>query len=512
MYYSAIGPYLKGRFGENELGHFMEPLFELELDRLAPGSRDAGRTLFRQLKQAIEDGLLAAGTRLPPSRNSGAVFGVSRNTLAEVYEKLLVEGYVVARQGSGTYVADRAPAMAGQGASASLYKLNPFWLREETAAAMGFWRDGEAVPGVGEGLDFRPALIDSRLFPFDIYRRVSAKQLRGLEKKPPSFKSPQGNQGNFHLRQAISAHIALTRAVSCRPEDVLVTSGAQQAFDLLARTLVTPGETIVAIEDPGYPPLRVAFAAAGAILAPVAVDEEGLEVEDLPDAASVICVSPSHQFPLGATLSKRRRAALIEHARRTGAVIVEDDYDGEFRYDGNPLQSLRAADPAENVFYVGTFSKCMLPSLRLGFVVSPGWALRTLVAAKNCLDWHCSTPLQTGVAAFIAEGHLAHHVRRMRGLYRKRRQVLIDILRRDFSRWLEPIPSFYGMHVAALARQGVDLEPAADELARRGVKIHTLERYRSGSAGRPGLVFGYGAADEAGIARGLELLRRSLAA
>jgi GntR family transcriptional regulator/MocR family aminotransferase len=173
---------------------------------------------------------------------------------------------------------------------------------------------------------------------------------------------------------------------------------------------------------------------------------------------------------------------------------------------------LRAADAADVVFYVGTFSKCMLPSLRLGFVVAPDWARAALVAAKNCLDWHCSTPLQTGVAAFIAEGHLTHHVRRMRGLYRKRRQALIDLLRRDFARWLEPIPSFYGMHVAAYARDGADLEAAAARLAARGVKIHTLERYYLGAPGRAGLVFGYGAVDPEEIARGLACLRKELPA
>jgi GntR family transcriptional regulator/MocR family aminotransferase len=333
-----------------------------------------------------------------------------------------------------------------------------------------------------------------------------------LETRPPSYKSPQGNQGNFHLRQAITGHIALTRAVVCRPEDVVVTSGAQQAFDLLARILVIAGETVVAVEDPGYPPLRAAFAAAGAMVAPVPVDAEGMVIEAVPEAARIVCVSPSHQFPLGATLSKRRRAALVALARRRGAVVVEDDYDGEFRYDGNPLQSLRAGDAADVVFHVGTFSKCMLPSLRLGFVVAPDWARRTLVAAKNCLDWHCSTPLQTGVAAFIAEGHLAHHVRKMRGLYRKRRQVLIDSLRRDFGRWLEPIPSAYGMHVAAHAKGPVDLEAVAARLTARGVKIHTLERYYLGAPGRPGLVFGYGAVDPEEISRGLAQLHKALAA
>ena len=483
----------------------MDPLFEIELERAAPGSRDAGRALYRQLKEAIEDGRLAVGAKLPASRTGAELFGVSRNTVAEIYDRLINDGYVTARQGSGTYVAERGPAPPARSAG-SPYPLNPVWLAEETVAAMGFWRDDAA--GTGPGPDFRPALIDSRLFPFDIYRRVSAKQLRGLEQKPPSYKSPQGNQGNFHLRQAITNHIALTRAVVCRPEDVVVTSGAQQAFDLLARILVTPGETRVAVEDPGYPPLRAAFAAAGAILVPVPVDEEGLVVEAVPAEARVMCVTPSHQFPLGVTLSKRRRAALVELARSRGAVIVEDDYDGEFRYDGSPLHALRAADAADVVFYVGTFSKCMLPSLRLGFVAAPDWARKSLVAAKNCLDWHCSTPLQTGVAAFIAEGHLAHHVRKMRGLYRKRRQALIEILRRDFGRWLEPIPSHYGMHIAAYAKDGIDLEA----VSARGLKIHTLERYYLGAPGRAGLIFGYGAVDPDGIALGLAQLHKALAA
>ena len=490
----------------------MDPLFEIELERPSPGSRDGGRFLYRQLKDAIQDGRLVAGTRLPASRKSAAFFGLSRNTVAEVYDRLSSEGLVVARHGSGTYVAELPPEPASLPSPASTYRLNTFWLREDVTSAMGFWRDDvSVVPRAGTAMDFRPALIDSRLFPFDVYRRVSAKQLRGLEKKPPASKSPQGNQGNFHLREAITGHIALTRAVVCRSDDVVITAGAQQAFDLLARILVTPGETVVAVEDPGYPPMRVAFAAAGARIVPVGVDDEGLIVDRLPATAGIICVSPSHQFPLGVTMSKRRRAALVDFARRHGAVIVEDDYDGEFRFGEHPLQSLRASDAADAVFYVGTFSKCMLPSLRLGFVVVPDWARRTLVAAKNCLDWHCSTPLQTGVSAFIQEGHLSRHIRRMRQIYSRRRQLLYALLRRDLSDWLEPIPSLYGMHVAAWAQEGVDLDAAVQALAGRSIKLHTLERYHLTPSPRPGLVFGYGVVDLPEIERGLAALRRVLA-
>jgi GntR family transcriptional regulator / MocR family aminotransferase len=499
-----------------------DPLFEIDLHPVAKGSRDAAQSLYRQLKEAILDGRLTAGAKLPPTRKSAAFFGASRTTAVEVYERLLNEGYVVSRHGSGTYVADKPPVPrpcsgSAQAATSPARRLNPFWLRPDVTAAMSFWR--EAPVGVSAPprsrvaqIDFRPALIDPRLFPFDVFRRVSAQQLRGLEKKPASFKSPQGNQGNFHLREAITRHIALTRAVVCRPDDVLVTSGAQQAFDLLARALVTPGETVVAVEDPGYPPMRIAFAAAGARLVPVGVDDEGLLVEQLPGDVNIICVCPSHQFPLGVTMSARRRKALVAFARSRGAVIVEDDYDGEFRYDGASLQALQSADSADVVFYVGTFSKCMLPALRLGFLVAPEWAMYTLVAAKNCLDWHCATPAQLGVAGFISQGHLARHVRRMRHLYKQRRQALLTSLVKEVGKWLEPIPSCYGMHISGTLRgsTSIDLERVTETLLEHNIKIHSVSRYYLDQPGRPGLIFGYGAVGPAEIAQGLAVLRKVL--
>jgi GntR family transcriptional regulator/MocR family aminotransferase len=494
----------------------MDPLFEIDLDMAARGSRGASRTLYGQLKAAILDGRLTAGAKLPPTRKSDSFFGISRNTAIEVYERLVNEGYVVTRHGSGTYVAERVRASASRssahGAGPPDRRLNEFWLRPDVTAAMSFWRDEAERPSSPlpvPHVDFRPALVDSRLFPFDVFRRVSAKQLRGLERRPARFKSPQGNQGNYYLRDAIIKHIALTRAVVCQPEDILVTCGAQQAFDLLARALVTRNETVVAVEDPGYPPMRVAFAAAGARLEPVGVDDEGLMVERLPPDAAVICVCPSHQFPLGVSMSMRRRKALIEFARKRGAVIIEDDYDGEFRYDGSPLEALRTADTSDVVFYVGTFSKCMLSALRLGFIVAPDWAMRTLVAAKNCLDWHCSTPVQVGVAGFISEGHLAHHVRKMRNTYKRRRQLLLQLLEEKLAEWLDPIPSYYGMHIAAVARASLDLDRIAEGLRQHNVKIHAFSRYYLGPQTRAGLIFGYGAVDLPEINRGMSALRRA---
>ena len=348
------------------------------------------------------------------------------------------------------------------------------------------------------------------LFPFDALRRVSSQQLRLLERKSARNKSPQGNQGNYHLRKAITNHIAVTRAVACQPDDVLVTSGAQQAFDLLARVLVASSDTVVAVEDPGYPPMRVPFAAAGAKLVPVGIDAEGLMVDAIPANASVICLCPSHQFPIGISMSQRRRQALIEFARRHNAVIIEDDYDGEFRFEGSPLTALRAHEASDVVFYVGTFSKCMLPSLRLGFIIAPDWARPALVAAKNCLDWHCSIPVQLGVAAFIAEGHLARHVRKMRRVYQQRRQLLMQILNQDFSKWLQPIPSHYGMHISAAAGTDVDLERTVEKLAATNIQLHTFRRYYLGPPTRQGLIFGLGAAPPSDLRRALRALHNAL--
>jgi GntR family transcriptional regulator/MocR family aminotransferase len=497
----------------------MDQLFEIDLELPSATCGSLSESLCRQLRRAITAGRIPAGARLPATRKAARMFGVSRNTAAAVYEQLLSEGYVVTRQGSGTYVAEtpvtRLKVAAGH-RKPPTYRLNEFWLGPEVARDIGFWREPpeahRPVRSSGKpSIEFRPGLVDSRLFPFEILRQMCARRLRGLERNPASYKSPQGHQGNFHLRAAITRYVALTRAVACGPAEVLVTSGAQQAFDLLARVLVTPGKTTVVVEDPGYPPMRVPMAAAGARIVPVGVDAEGLIVEQLPSDAQVICVSPSHQFPLGVTMSLRRRKALIEFARRHNAVVIEDDYDGEFRFDGSPVEALRTADSADVVFYVGTFSKCMLPALRLGFLIAPPWALPALVAAKNCLDWHCSVPIQLAVASFIADGHLARHVRKMREIYRARRERVLSLLNKDLHEWLEPLPSFCGMHVAAVARAPCDLEAVTRTLLTRQVKLHALSRYYLGTATHSGFIIGYGAADPGEISLGMSSLRAVLA-
>ena len=482
----------------------MEPEFPLALTLPAPGSRRLQRGLHEQLRAAILDGRLRAGTRLPPTRAFAGLYGVGRNTALAIYDALVSEGYLVARGKAGTFVAALAPRSRRHderaAAQASRRRLR---IRQHAPRVPS---PAPAAPALR--WDFRLGVPDLPLFPAAIWQRLNARAWRALATKPAAYGAPAGQPA---LREAIARHVSFTRAVACSAGDVVVTSGAQQAFDLLARTLVEPQRTVVALEEPGYPPARAAFAAAGAKLAGVPVDAEGIVVERLPETARVIYVTPSHQFPLGPAMSARRRSALLAFARRHGAVIVEDDYDGEFRFGGRPLDALQTLDRDESVFYVGTFSKSLFPALRLGFVIAPPWALAALSAAKQRVDGHCPVVAQDALAAFIDEGHMLRHVRRMRRVYAARRARLVGTLQEQFSPWLELLPGIAGLHLAALARKRL----AVDALVRRardaGIGLHPLREYYANRGAHQGLIFGYGAIDEASIREALARVRRLLA-
>jgi GntR family transcriptional regulator / MocR family aminotransferase len=480
----------------------MEPVFGLPISIPPRSSGERLRALHGQLRAAILEGRLQPGLRLPSTRGLADACGVSRNTAMAAYDLLLSEGYLVARQGAGTYVANALPDLTqrkvpGERHSSNDRRLNTFW--RQSALEI------DPSPQSPPRFDFRLGVPDISYFPMDVWRRLSSRVLRSYCKMPAPFDEPHGRPA---LREAIARYVSFSRAVACQADDITVTAGAQQAFDLLARILVTAGRTVVAVENPGYPPVRAAFAAAGAKIVATPVDAEGLVVERLPPNAAVVCVTPSHQFPLGSAMSARRRAALLEFAHARGAVVIEDDYDSEFRFGGRPLDALQTLDRTESVFYVGTFSKSLFPALRLGFAVAPPWAHRALGEVKRYADSHSAPLTQETLAAFITAGHLARHVRRMRRIYGARRQLLLDGLRAEFSRWLEPVPSVAGLHLAALAKGTMDSSLLAENALRREVGVRSVERFRSGKSGASGLVFGYGALDEHGILAGLTRLRR----
>jgi GntR family transcriptional regulator/MocR family aminotransferase len=354
---------------------------------------------------------------------------------------------------------------------------------------------------------FRLGVPEYRHFPYDVWRRLAARTLRAWSKAPFSYAPARGIAP---LREAIAQHVAFTRAVACTPDDVIVTSGAQQAFDLIARALVRPGATRVAVEEPGYPPARGAFIAAGARLAYVPVDDEGLVVERLPRGMRIVVVTPSHQSPTGVALSLQRRAALLDYARRNDTIIVEDDYDGEFRFGARPLDALQMLDREARVLYVGTFSKSLFPSLRKGFIVAPAWVRDALIAVKHCADAHSDALAQTLLAAFIREGHLARHVRRMRTIYAARRTALLRGIERHLSEWLEAIPAEAGLHLAAHIR---DRRLAPRIIARAQECLpgaQSIADYAVAPLARPALALGYGVIDAAEIPRALIRLKAAL--
>ncbi|HZO22057.1 MAG TPA: PLP-dependent aminotransferase family protein [Steroidobacteraceae bacterium] len=477
-------------------------MLELSITLPPRGSGSVMSALHRELRAAILDGRLKPGLRLPSTRLLAHSWGVSRNTVMGAYDLLLSEGYLCARHGAGTYVAISLPVHT-RAATAHLPaadpRLNAFW-RAPPADLGTSW--ASAAPG---NAPFRIGVPDAEAFPFHIWRRLLARSLRALAKSPAAFVEAQGRTA---LREAIAHHASFARAVACEPDDVVVTSGTQQAFELLAKILVTPGETSVAFEDPGYPPLRAAFIANGARIIPAAVDSEGLVVDSLPAETRLICVTPSHQFPLGVAMSMRRRAQLLEFARRSGAVVIEDDYDGEFRFGSTPRDALQTLDRSGSVFYVGTFSKSLFPGIRLGFVVVPRWARHALIAAKQCADWHSPVLEQDALAAFIGEGHMARHVRKMRKLYGERRTLLVSVLQGQFAPWLEPIPASGGMHLTALERQALDWDNIAAQARELGLDVRSLRVYCVGSRSRRGLVLGYGGTSPSAIRSGLSQLRR----
>ncbi len=460
----------------------MEPLFQLPIILPPKGSRELLRSVHAQVRAAILDGRLQPDTRLPSTRDFATAVGVSRNTALAVYDLLLSGGYLVVRPGLGTYVAaiSPRPSQCSSAETGADSRLNEVWRRTPPV-----------LPAVDGALDFdfRPGLPDKSGFPLPVWRRLSARVLREWSKTPAAYDHPQGRPA---LRTAIAKHVSFARAVSCSPEQVVVTAGAQQAFDLLARILVTPGRTTVAVEDPGYPPLRNAFSAAGARVAAIPMDAEGPRVDCLPADARVVCITPSHQFPLGLTMSAQRRVALLEWAQERGAVVVEDDYDGEFRLGGRPLDALQTLDRSGSVCYVGTFSKSLFPELRLGFVVAPLWALDALVAAKACADWYCPTPFQDTLAAFIDEGHLARHVRKMGKIYAERRTKLLQALSRHGGDRLQPLGDAVGLHLAVILHQDIPAHELVMSAAADGIRLYTLERYALVKPPPNGLVLGYG--------------------
>ncbi|AGL15568.1 PLP-dependent aminotransferase family protein [Actinoplanes sp. N902-109] len=451
------------------------------------GRGDRTVRIYRALRAAVVDGRLPAGHRLPATRVLAADLGVGRNSVAGAYERLIAEGYLLARPGAGTFVATVREEPAPRRPPADPLHPRPDWTYAPLPTSAG-----EPRPRY----DFRTGIPDAGLFPFDTWRRMLAAEVRAGAHDPGAYAAPEGHPA---LRAAIARYLGVSRSLRVAAEDVLVTNGTQHGLNLIGRVLLRPGD-VVAVEDPGYQPVRRLFASLGARVVPVPVDHAGLVVAALPSEARIVYVTPAHQFPLGGTMSLVRRAALLEWARGRAVAVVEDDYDSEFRFSARPLEPLHSLDTAGRVIHVGTFSKSMVPGVRTGFLLAPATLRPALAAARQLGDGYGQIAVQAALARFIDEGQLARHVCRAAREYADRHARIVAVLARHPG--LAVVPSAAGLHVTALAGGSGPVVAAA---ARHGIAVEDLASYGSDSTG---FVFGFGAVDPMLIEEGLELFLR----
>lgn len=459
------------------------------------------RPLYAQLtdaiRQSIKGGALQPGVRLPATRVLAAELGVSRNTVVAMADQLLAEGLLIARVGDGTFVA-RPPAFPPNLAAA----LDPDGDETDTDAEGELHdlsvRGTRFASGEVEGPEtlapFVPDLPALDAFPMAEWSRLAGLAWRNVT--PAMLARPEA-AGWAPLRATIAGQLAAGRGLAVVPDQVVVTSGTSQSLDLVTRLLLDRGETVW-LEDPGYIGARSVFTAGGARLVPVPVDAEGLDVEAglrIDPTPRLIFVSPSRQYPLGVTMSLSRRRRLLEVAGRTGAWIIEDDYDWEFRYAGQPLPALAALNPAR-VLHVGTYSKTLLPGLRLGYLVVPPPLAATFAAAKGVVDRHPPLIEQMTLHEFMDSGRNGAHVRRMRHLYARRQQAAVAALRNALDAREQVAAAETGMHLLIWLRPGLDDRQIAETAQRRGVTVRPLSPYYMGPRQRQALLAGFAAHPE----------------
>jgi len=495
---------LKGRAKRASLAVFAD----FWLDARSPTS--LWQQLYQQLRDAMISRRLAPGTRLPATRILAEELCCSRNTVLGAFEQLVAEGYLEGRIGSGTYVADILPEDVALpvGLSQAPQKRDcALSLSQRGQLLMGI------VPAQREPYKaFAPSLPDVSLFPFEIWEKVS----RIWGSPPQSLLMQSDPCGYWPLRETICTYLRAARMIECRPEDVIITTGAQNGIDMAARLLLDPGDAVW-VEDPGYPGLRGALSAADATVVPVRVDQEGLSLADgiaIGQSPRMIAVAPSHQYPLGVTMSLQRRLELLSFAAEADSWIIEDDYDNEFRYSGRPPAALRSLDGGERVIYVGTFSKVLFPSLRLGYLVVPSRIAERFALARVGLDLQPPILPQPIVNAFIREGFFSAHVRRMRAIYRNRQAALVDAAEKNLSDILTVSPDTSGIHLLGQFAPDIKARLGDAEASQRAASFRVIAPPLSGfyADRRDGgaLVLGYAAVDEKAIVAATQRLAHAL--
>lgn len=466
-------------------------LANIALDKSDPGPLH--KQLFLKIRDNILSGFIKPGTRLPSTRLMAKDLAVSRNTILTAFDQLMAEGYLESKTGSGTFVSEQLPddllQLQKDGESTApksrVIKLSKQAEALRSTAGARLYREGPFSPG-------KPELEQ---FPFDVWARLLAKHWRRPKQEYLSG-NPVG--GALSLRTALAEHLGQTRAVKCDPDQILVLSGSQQAIHLVIRAFAERGDPVL-MEDPGFPGIRNSILAAGGHPIPVPVDQEGFQLEEArkraPDAR-LACLSPSHQYPLGPTMSLPRRLDILNWAQANDKFLLEDDYDSEYRYTGKPISSLQGLDADNRVLYVGSMSKVMFSGLRVGYLVVPKDLVDVFLALRRDIDGHSPAVAEAALAEFISEGHLASHIRKMRALYQIRQEALIALLRTHCTDFINVQPQECGMHLIAFLKDTISDVEVENRCREKGMMLRALSNFYKGDESRNGLIIGFAGTSE----------------
>ncbi|MCK6630538.1 MAG: PLP-dependent aminotransferase family protein [Anaerolineae bacterium] len=483
-----------------------------------PFSRTPDAPLYQQLyahlRAAILSGELKHGLKLPSTRALADELNVSRNTVLNAYEQLIAEGYLETVEGGGTFVAQELPDLllttpaAKVARDATPRASSLFFFSEQAKLQLAEAQRAAVLPASSGGRP-RPFRADTPAldaFPYELWSRLIARQSRRM---PASAFTYQDAAGYRPLREAIASHVTVSRRVHCTAEQIIIVSGSQGALDLAARVLINRGDTVW-LEDPGYPGARGAFLGAGAQIVPVPVDRAGLVLEAgliRAPQARLVYLTPSHQFPLGMTMSLARRLALLEWASQTGAYLLEDDYDSEYRFAGRPLAALQGLDEAGRVIYIGTFSKVLFPALRLGYLILPPPLVEAFLTVRRLIDIHPPLLEQAVLTDFITEGHFTRHLRRMRTLYAERRAALFEAAK---NLPLEIDSPEAGIHCVGWLPDGMDEVALVRQAAAHDLDLTPVSLFSLDPLPRRGLLLGYGGYSVPEIKAGVHRLAAAL--
>lgn len=453
------------------------------------------RWLYEEMRRAILDRRLLPGTRLPATRDFARHYNISRGTVVTAFEQLQAEGYLSGRVGAGTWVNNRLSACI-------------FRARKETTPAR-LPAPVRGLPFSHPARPFRPYEPAVAEFPTQIWARIAGRRLRRC---PASLLSIGDVPGYKPLREAIAGYLGSSRGVNCSPDQIAIVSGVQQGLDILARVLLKPGDAVW-MEDPGYFGATAVFRNAGARIIPVPVDEHGLALskgKQLCSRAKVAYLTPAHQCPLGMIMPLDRRLAILDWARHTGAFILEDDYDSEYRFRGQPVPALQGLDRSGSVILLGSFNKVMFPALRMGYVVLPESLIDRFLSSRSGMDLYPSGPNQAILCDFIVEGHLGRHIRRMRELYAERLVALRNGAQKYLAGVLDLSPIHAGLNIAAFLRNGMTSQQAESAATDAGIETVAISRFVLQRSDVRGLQLGFAAFDKTEILQSTIALARAL--